>query len=211
MRGAKGKQRKQGRRQGGKERAVALTHPPALGNFEIVHGTRLRFVTSAAQLEQPVTYQNLLDLILFTSSATAPYDVFTSVKVRAVELWAAPLLGSAVTTTVRFVGETAGSIGNLKTVTDTSMGIEPAHVKARPGANTLASMFQISSGAVAFDLTCPTGTVVDVELSYKNLPGQAVAAQNVSVGATVGILAYRGLDGLNNATSKFTCAVLPQV
>jgi len=208
--------RKRNMKKGGRQSApqvspVAITHPPSLGNFEIVHSTRLRFVTNAAQLEQPITYQNLLDLILFLTSATAPYDVFTSVKVRAVELWAAPLLGSAVTTTVRFVGETAGSIGSLKTVTDTSMGVQPAHVKARPGANTLASMFQVSSGAVAFDLTCPTGTVVDVELSYKNLPGIAVAAQNVSVGATVGILAYRGLDGLGAATSKFTTAVLPQV
>jgi hypothetical protein len=194
-----------------REMPVAITHPPQLGNYEIVHSTRLRFVLGAAILELPITFQNLLDLILFTSSATAPYDVFTSVKVRGVELWAAPLLGSAVTTTVRFVGETAGSIGSLKTSTDTSMGVEPAHVKARPGRLTLASMFQIASAAVAFDLTAPSGTVVDVELSYKNLPGQAVAAQNVSVGATVGIIAYRGLDGLAQATSKFVTAVAPQI
>jgi hypothetical protein len=190
---------------------VAITHPPAIGNYEIVHSTRLRFVVNAALLELAITYQNLLDLILFVTGATAPYDLFTSVKVRSVEMWAAPLLGSAVTTTVRFVGETAGSIGSLRTVTDTSMGIEPAHVKARPGAQTLASMFQISSGAVAFDLTCPSGTVVDVELSYKNLPGTALAAQNVSAGATVGIVAYRGLDGLAIASSKFVTAVLPQI
>jgi len=191
--------------------AVSITHPPSLGNFEITHSTRLRFIVGAALLDLPVTYQNLLDLILFLASATAPYDVFTSVKVRAVEMWAAPLLGSAVTTTLRFVGETAGSVGSLRTVTDTSMGIEPAHVRAKPGPNTLTSMFQVSSGAVAFDLTCPAGTVVDVELSYKNLPGQAVLAQNPSVAATVGILAYRGLDGLAQATSKFTTAVSPQV
>jgi hypothetical protein len=126
-------------------------------------------------------------------------------------MWAAPLLGTAVTTTLRFVGETAGSVGNLRTVTDTSMGIEPAHVNARPGNNTLASMFQISSGAVAFDLTCPSGTVIDVELSYKNLPGTALQAQNASVGVTVGIVAYRGLDGLAAASSKFTTVALPQI
>lgn len=190
---------------------VAITHPPALGNYEIIHATRLRFVVQSALLDLAITYANLLDLILFATSATAPYDLFTSVKVRAVEMWAAPLLGSAVTTTLRFVGETAGSVGSLRTVTDTSMGIEPAHVRAKPGANTLASMFQISTGAVAFDLTCPAGTVVDVELSYKNLPGATMAAANVSVGATVGIVAYRGLDGLAQATSKFLTAVGPQI
>jgi len=205
--------KKQSKQKGARRqpRREMIPHPPPIANYGVDHGVKLRFVVGAALLDLGVTYQNLLDLILWASSATAPYDVFTSVKVRRVSMWATPVLGNATTVVLQYQGATAGSIGNQKVVTDTSMGIEPAHVSAKPGVNTLASMYQISSGAVAFQLTCPAGTVVDCDLSFKNAPGTALLAQNPSVAVTVGILAYRGLDGLAQATSKFTTAVGPQI
>jgi hypothetical protein len=181
-----------------------------IGSYNVIHGTRLRFVTTAAVSIQ-VTYQNLLDLILIATGATTVVDLFHAVRIRKVRVWAVPVIGNAATVEVQFSGQTAGSAGNWKVVTDTSMGIEPAYVSASPGARSLASLFQQSGAAIAFALVCPSGSVVDVDLSFKNDPGLSVAAQNPAVGATAGALFYRGLDGLALAASKFTAVAGAQL
>jgi len=185
-----------------------VTHPPALNSYEIEHKVRLRFATNAA-VASNITYQNLLDTVLMVTGATAGFDLFDSVKIRAIEAWANPALGSATTITIQFDGQVAGSVGDLKTHTDTSMGTQPAHVFAKPDPRTLAAMFQVSAGAAAFTITGPTGMVVDALLTFKTLPGNPNAAQNPLVGATVGDIVYRGLDGVAAATTKFVPVVLP--
>jgi hypothetical protein len=181
-----------------------IPHPPQINGYEIIHSKTLRFTTAAAAA-LTISYQNLLDLVLFTTSATAPFDLFKMVKIRFVKVWAVPILGTAVSVEVMFDGVTAGSQGDRRVHTDTSMGIEPAFVTARPLAKTLAANFQLSSGSSAFFIDCPAGAVVDVGLDFKSdTLGTAVAAQNVSAGATTGVVAFRGLDGLPQATSNFT-------
>jgi hypothetical protein len=171
------------------------------------HGTRLRFVVNAA-VDQDITYKDLMDTILVATSSTALYDLFQMVKVRAVEVWAAPLLGSAVSVGVAFDSVSAGEIGDLRWHTDTSMAVQPAHVKARPSPKSQAAQFQPQSAASAFHLTCPTGSVVDVELTFVQ-SAQLVSnfATNVGVGLTTGASYWRGLDGLAIATTKLTPAI----
>jgi hypothetical protein len=153
-----------------------------------------------------ITYQNLLDLILFSASATVPYDLFIMVRVRRVKVWAIPILGAAESVTVIFDGRTAGSQGDREFHTDTSMGIEPAFLSVAPKEKTLASMFQLSSTASCFFLDVPSGAVIDLCLDFHSdvIANGVLAAQNVSVGATIGAIGWRGLDGLAVSTSKFT-------
>jgi hypothetical protein len=40
-------------------------------------------------------------------------------------------------------------------------------------------------------------------VSFRNIPGIANAATNASVGATIGTVFYRGLDGLAIASTNF--------
>jgi len=136
------------------------------------------------------------------------FDLFTFVRVRRIEVWCAPILGTAVTTTAVFNGVTAGSQGDDRVVTDTSMAIEPAHIVIRPDEKTLASEFQPSSVAVCFSLQIPIGSVVDVRFDFKGLATTPVAAQNPGSASTGGTWAFRGLDGVALATSKFTIAGL---
>jgi len=202
---------KSSRRAGGrKPPREFISHPPSIGTYAIQHGVRLRFLTNAA-VAQTISYQNLLDTILMSVTALSQVDVFHAVKIRKIEVWSMPAIGAASTVEVQLSGSTAGSQGSYRIVTDTSMGVQPAHVKVSPGRMTLASMYQPSSAATAFSIIAPTGSVVDVELSFKNDPGLSVAAQNASVGATIGSIGYRGLDGLAVATTKFTPAVAPSV
>jgi len=185
-----------------------IPRPPQIGNYEVVHSSRLRFSTPTSAFDGNITFQNLLDTLLFATSATTAFDLFRFVKIRRIEVWSASQLTPAdgdgplpSTVTVVFQGTTAGIVGDVSIHTDTSMSIEPAYVNARPNRKSLASNYQVSSSAVAFRLTCPINSVVDVELSYKQQFVSPVAAQNATVGATAGDIYLRGLDGVAASTS----------
>jgi len=183
-----------------------ISHPPQIPRYEVRHNTRLRFVASSAFFAN-VTFQNLLDTILVAATSSAGYDAFYAVKVRAVECWSTPVLGTASTVAVIFGGASAGSVGDQSTHTDTSMGIQPAHVRAVPDRRSLAANYQISSNAIAFQLDVPTGSVVDVELSFLDRFLESTACQNALSGATAGTTYLRGLDGLATATSTLPPAI----
>jgi len=180
-----------------------ISHPPSIQNIAVTHSTRLRFITNAAVAQTAITFQNLLDSILVATTNLAPFDLFQQVRVRSVELWAVPVLGGATTVQCEFRDQTAGFVGDAKIHSDTSMGVQPAHLRVRPAAKSGTALFQFSSANSAFTLTCPSGTVVDVELTFRGLPQLATAAQNASVGAAAGAWYFRGLDGLAKAATVF--------
>jgi hypothetical protein len=184
-----------------------ISHPPPLRSYGLVKEARLRFVANAA-FAGPITFQNLLDMVLIGTSTTTLADLFFAVRVNSVELWSLPAVGGANTVVCIYSGAVVGASGDQKTHTDTSMGIEPAHVKARPDRLTQAGQFQPSSADNAFALQVPANTVIDVSVSLRNpVDGAAaVASQNAGVGITVGLVYYRGLDGKAAATT-----VLPVV
>jgi hypothetical protein len=177
------------------------SHPPQLDGSELRHSMSVRFITNAA-INQAITFQNLLDTYFVAATAVAGFDVFQTVKVRRVQVWALPSLGSASAVLVEFAGVTAGIVGDQSIHSDTSMGIQPAHVDCRPSRKSLASDYQLSSNATAFNLVCPSGSVVDVSLSFTGQFNAAVALQNAVAGATAGAFYLRGLDGLAVATTK---------
>jgi hypothetical protein len=204
MKGNFNKKKRQGPRKNGDGQAMHITHPPQLPSYGITRDVRLRFNLNAA-FTGVITYQNLLDTILFATGTTAGFDLFTAVRVNAVEIWAAAILGSATTAILSFSGQTAGSIGDDKVHTDTSMGVQPAHIKARPDPRTQAGQFQASTSANALTLSLPSGAVIDVSMTLRQpMDGDVKACQNALVAATVGALYLRGLDGLAIATTKFT-------
>jgi len=179
-----------------------IPRPPQLQSYGLTRDVRVRFVSNAAA-ELAITYQNLLDTILVASGATTGIDLFTAVKVKLVELWAIAAIGTQATVSLTYDGFTVGALGDQKLHTDTSMGIEPAHVKASPDPLTQAGQFQVNVADTAFTLNVPSGTVIDVSLSFRNpVIGSAVAAQNPLVAATPGVVYYRGLDGKAAATTQ---------
>jgi hypothetical protein len=176
-----------------------MEHPPQIGSYEIAHGTRLRFTATAAVTNQPITFANLLDTVLIATSGTAAVDLFDVVKVRRISIWAQAALGTP--TTVQLVYAT--STGDRAIHTDTSLGVKPAYVSARPAAKSLASFYSVSSTNTVFLVTVPAGSVIDVELSLRTSLGTPVSAANALVGAQLGELYYRGLDGLAIAGTNF--------
>jgi hypothetical protein len=181
-----------------------IPHPPPIQSYNILHTAKIRFILNAA-FANVITWQNLLDTILVATSATALVDLFFAVKIKYIEVWSLPVIGGANSVSVTFDGTNAGFVGNQVTHTDTSMGIEPAHLRVSPGRKTLASMFQVSSTQTAFLLNVPNGAVVDLKLIFKsNTVANAVTAQNVGAALGVGGIYWRGLDGVAAAATKFT-------
>jgi hypothetical protein len=195
--------RKATRKVANRGRDQIISHPPQFPSYGITRDLRLRFqATAAASIA--ITFQNLLDTILLVASATTGFDLFEAVRVISVELWAIAALGTPATAILVFDGAVVGAAGDQKTHTDTSMGIEPAHVKARPDRLTQAGQFQASAPNTAFFMTVPAGTVIDLSLSFRQpVLGAPVSAQNALVGATPGTVAYRGLDGKTPTLTNF--------
>jgi hypothetical protein len=194
-----------GPRRGDGDRAIS--HPPQIASYGITHNTRLRFVTNAAVSQTSITFENLLDQIVVGTSATTVSDLFQQVRVRSVEMWAVPVVGSAVSVQCEYRNQVAGFTGDSKIHTDTSMGVQPAHLRAKPAPRSGTALFQFSQATPAFTLTCPSGTVVDVSLSFRGFPNLNTAAQQASVATTVGAWYFRGLDALPKATTVFVPVV----
>jgi hypothetical protein len=201
-RGKRSNRARGGRANQGRDNQI-IAHPPAIRTYGITRDVRIRFVSNAA-FAGSITFQNLLDLVLVGTSATLLADLFFAVRCNSVELFSLPAIGGASTVTLIYSGATVGASGDQKTYTDTSMGIEPAHVKASPDRLTQAGQFQPSSADVAFTMQIPTGTVVDVSLTLRNpIDGAGpLAAQNSGVAVNIGQLYYRGLDGKAVATTQ---------
>lgn len=190
------RRRKMGGRMGG-----LLPRPPSLNSVQIKHSRTLRFVSNAA-IGQNITYANLLDTMIYSTTAILGYDLFQLVKIRWVRMWYDSVSGTPGTVNLQYVNVTTGLEGDQDYHSGTSMGLEPAYLVAIPKARSAASFFHESSTAVAFSLVCPQGTVIDVGLDLVATPGMyAQAAANALVGATTGVTYFRGLDGLAKATS----------
>jgi hypothetical protein len=180
-----------------------IPHPPQIQSFGIQHNAQLRFITNAAVNETGITFQNLLDALNVAASAVTAFQLFRAVKIRKVEMWATPVIGNATTVECKLIGNVQGIEGDTKIHSDTSMGIEPAHLVARPAPRSGLALFQLTSAAEAMILTCPSGTVIDVHCTFRGTPGVAVATQNVPAAAVPGAWYYRGLDGLAAAATVF--------
>jgi hypothetical protein len=186
------------------ETMVAIPHPPQI-RPQLTHTQRLRFVVNTAGLLS-ITFQNLMDTMLVATSATVGYDVFDVVKVKFVEMWQERISSnSPISISCSFPGQSGAVAGDGKIVSDTALGIEPAHVFARPAKFAGASLWQGNNALVAFSLASQVGTVVDVCVVFKNAADVApLGSQNALVGASAGQFYYRGLDGLGIATTKYT-------
>jgi len=189
----------------GPRRDGLIPHPPPVEDIGLRREVRVRMLCNAA-FANDVTFQNLLDIFnSVTVSGTQAADLFTAVKVKKVEAWANGLTNASAIVSLIFDGATLGAQGDQKLHTDSSMGIEPAHIVAVPTRQSQCAQFQASSANKAFYLNCPAGTVVDLMLSLRNpLAGAAVITQNPPAAGTAGTLYMRGMDGVAVATSKFT-------
>jgi len=105
----KGPRRRVGAPSSRSQRNQLIPHPPPIQSYGITHSTKLRFVTNAPVAQTVITFQNLLDLILVALTTVTAAELFQAVRIRAVEMWATPVIGGATTVQCEFIGPTAVS------------------------------------------------------------------------------------------------------
>jgi hypothetical protein len=175
------------------------SHPPPIANYDLVHNQVLRFTATAAAAGTAITFADLLDTIAIATTTTAGFQLFDTVRVRLVEVWAAAALGTASTVSVEFTN----TEGDSRFHTDTSLGVSPAYLRAKPSKDSTSGFWHVSGAGSAFVLTVPAGSIIDVHLSFRGSGGYSVALQVVQVAATAGTVFWRGLDGIAIATTNF--------
>jgi hypothetical protein len=158
-----------------------------------------------------VTFANLLDAVLIATGATTSFQLFDFVKVRRVTIrtcnsdtTTGTAYGEESTVAIEYPGLVLGSNGGGKQITNSNVGTAfPAYASLRPDKLCAAAMWQPSSNNTAFlvraanaNATIAVGTLIDVEVSYKNSAYVSpVAISSAIAGATAGNIYFGGLDG----------------
>jgi len=174
-------------------------HPPQIDSYQVIHSTCLRFTVTAAVVNKIITFGNMLDAMLVATTAIAGFQLFDLVKVKKIRLWGLAALGTPSTVEIQYNTATGDNVIH----TDTSLGIKPAFVHARPSLKSLASFWQLNTGGNCFQVSAPAGSVIDVHLSFKTSSQNPTAVANALVAANPGEFYFRGLDGLATAATNF--------
>jgi len=169
------------------------------------HTVRFRYQFLAPQLDT-VSGSVLLSQIVVATSATATTRILGAVRIREIEMWAPGGLGTAgggtsqIQVALEWFGIT-NSYQNSEKVSDVSMGIDNAHLLARPPRGSTPD-FWINQGGMSdttntlFSLNGPLGTVVDLVMDIVLVDDEAASAgPTLAGGMTTGTVYYNYLDG----------------
>jgi len=223
-----GKRFNHGSRQGkGKSRIARDMVPDQMPqvNDQLGTGITLRFCTTGigGSTSASVSFQNLLDAWFIAGTATTAYQLFDFVRVRRVTVRAtsgANSGGSTVTVGIEFPGLVAGGNGGGKQASNSQTGIsKTAYVSLVPDRLSAAAFWQPSSADNAFVVRSTDennsiclGTIIDVELSYKNSADVSPAAlQSAIAAATPGNIYFGGLDGARLAATWARSVFVPRL
>jgi len=184
-------------------RGSALNPPPFRPTMKVNH--KFRFVNDANG-SYTITRANLLNFIVIADTTTATSRIIEAIRLKKVEMWtnAAVSAAAAVNTcSLEWVGSNSPST----VVSDTSMGVRPAHIVAVPppsSSNRWWSMSGTDESDDLFILTTPNSTysVVDVSVEIRIVETEAPTSGPTAAGATAGGLYAATLDG-NGVSGTF--------
>jgi hypothetical protein len=147
-----------------------------------------------------VTNVELLDLKCVATSAIAAYRLLYGLKINSIEMWAANSSAIASNTIqVEWYTNNPAYGTDSKIFTDTAVGTtNVAYVRAKPprGSFTGSWLPYLATAYAVFDITCPEGTVVDIDFTVSFIDDESAIAVTAGVvaGGIVGTLYTRYLD-----------------
>jgi hypothetical protein len=157
---------------------------------------KFRFTCAAGGTVQ-VNRANLLNLVCVATTATTTVRVIEAIRLRRVEIWTNPVALGSPPTTCQL--EWQGSNAPSTVISDTSMGVRPAHIRTSPppnSSNRWWSMSGTDEGDVLFDMVLPANSIIDVTTQVRMVEQETPTAGDVPAGATVGRLYGDYLDGI---------------
>ncbi len=177
-----------------RNRRSILSPPPFKSTVSV--SKKLRFQSSAALVNTPITVLDCLSTFVVANTTTSATTIFSNIRLRSIEMWGAmPSTLVPVTVTCEFPSMATLLSGPAQVHSDTSIGsARPAHIKAAPKAGYIQSMWQsATSGAQMFLLNGPANTIVDITFDYVLQNGETPITVTVAA-ASVGSVYLRALD-----------------
>jgi len=149
------------------------------------------------------------------AGATAVYmSIFDSIRLNSVKVWGQPYLpvaaqGTGFSSTLEGFGSISVTFSGLnaptKTFSDTGSGVNRPYISCKPPKESFASFWtnQASNASeVLFELTCSSGDIIDISVSYVLLNG--ASAFSFAGTALVSGLYYSSLDQATSVLKPVT-------
>jgi len=175
---------------------MRLLHPPQLSS-NIILAHKYRYTATAAANAILINGASLLLSagVVGTVTNTTVVSLFQALRVKRVEIWGmSSALAVPATVTLEWLG---GAIASAPVeVSDTSLSTAaPAHINTRPPHNSTPSLWQLPSGLnnSMFQITCPAGSIIDVELELILQDGATITSFPAAT-AALGQIYYLALD-----------------
>jgi hypothetical protein len=166
-----------------------------------------RFVSTVAG-DYIISSAKVAGLISIGTTTTQVTQLFETVKINYIRIWAAPVTSALAPVSVScvFAGGIAGVIGNDRKVADMSIGsTRVARIHAVPDPLSQAAQFQSGSTTLGinswFTLSVPAQAVIDVNMTGKITADSRTTQNTITVAtAVVSAVYYMALD--NAATAS---------
>jgi len=170
-------------------------------NVRFIH--KYRFLATSA-FNNGLLDSNFVGIVgtIGTVVVTTVSTMAACVRIRKLEMWAAPASqGAAATCSVDWFG--SGNTPNLE-ISDTTLSVSRnAYVNSKPPRNSLASFWQKASGNVLCTLICPADTIIDVTMDVVLADGDAEpSAVNGFANVVLGRAYYLALDRTAGPTTN---------
>lgn len=170
--------------------------PPEI-DLTVSNRHRFRFQAGANSVVNSVSYANLCNFLQVGTGAHLLQGIISTVKLHSVTIW--PALSTSTTDTVALEWSAAGEFfkDELKNRTLPEGQTQTGAVRFVPPATSVAGFWSSSSNNILFYITAPSGSVLDVDLSFTLAGAYAPPTAITVVGAvTVGNFYYGYLDGI---------------
>jgi hypothetical protein len=186
------------RKRGGRARGAAMGHvPPFTPTIKLSH--KFRFVNGTNNGTYTITRAQVLNLVAYAYNTNNTYRLFEAVRLKVVEVWTNPTaLGSAPSSVSL---EWLGGYGPSTVVSDTTMGVSPAHIRTTPPASSSDRWWCMSGFNETddlFTLILPVDCVIDVTLDIRMVEQEAPTQGDSGTGLTLGQLYGDYLDGVTS-------------
>jgi len=172
-----------------------IAHPPQIKS-NIIFSHRYRYVATGAAIAVNITGASLMLAAGCVGSVvnTTVVSLYTSVRLKRIEIWSPPPLAGASSCTVQYL--TTDGVGAAVEHSDTSVSpAYPAHLVSRPPSRDLSSFWQspATTNNNMFAISCAAGSLIDVDLELILNDGNSILALAVAA-AAVGQIYYLALD-----------------
>lgn len=174
---------------------MILQPPPFVPTSSYSH--KFRFVNGTNAGTFAITRARLLNLFLTATSATTTVRLIQAIRLKRVQIWSNPTALGAAPTSIQleWLGENAPST----VISDTSMGVRPAHVSSSPPPSSSNRWWSLSGqleSDALFTMVLPANCVIDVSTEVRLVEQEAPTAGDIPAGAALGQFYGDYLDGI---------------